>query len=279
MANESSYSSVSSVINAVWETALLTAREVSIMPKLVRVFGDMNSSTPRKWTQYTGGTVGTILETDDIAAQTFNHAVAGTITPSQIGMAYFLTDQRIASDWRNAQQDAGQDLGQLMAVKVDGDLVGNFDDFTGGTVGTAGGTLTWANIHRASAYLRAAYAPPPYSCVLRPEQWYYLTSATSGVPTLMQSQTLMDQLGRAFYQASWDGIDFLVDANISSGTAAKGGMFSRDALALDVRRAWRLETQRDASRAGGGYELVSTIIYGQGLYRPTYGCTLIGTSS
>jgi hypothetical protein len=279
MANESTYASMSGLVNPIWETALLTLSEQSIMPRLVRNFTDVNSSTPRQWAQYTGGTIQTVAETADLAAQTFTPAAAGTLTPTQFGIAYFLTDQRIASDPFGAQPDAGADLGRVIAVKIDTDLVGNFANFTGGTVGTAGGTLTWANVQRASAYIKTAYGPGPYACVLHPVQWYYLTSATSGVPTLMQSQTLMDQFGRNFYQASWAGIDFFVDGNITSGTAAKGGMFSRDAIAFDQRRALRIEPQRDASRGGGGFELNATIIYAQGLYRPTFGCLMTGTSS
>ena len=278
MANESTYTSMSALVNPIWETALLTLSEQSIMPPLVRNFSDSGSSTPRQWAQYTGGTIQTITEATDMAAQTFTPAAAGTLTPTQFGIAYFLTDQRIASDPFGARQDAGADLGRVIAVKVDTDLVGNFASFTGGTVGAGSGTITWSNIQRASAYLKAAYAPAPYTCVLHPTQWYGLVSATS-VPTLLQSQTLMDQYGRSFYQASWAGIDFFVDANITAGTAAKGGMFSRDAIAFDQRRALRIEPQRDASRGGGGFELNATILYAQGLYRPTWGCQIIGSTS
>lgn|SRR5512138_128907 len=279
MANESTYASMSALVNPIWQEAMLTLSEQSIMPALVRRFSDTNSSTPRQWAQYTGGTIQSVAETADLAAQTFTPAAAGTLTPSQLGIAYFLTDQRIASDPFGAQRDAGQDLGRVVAEKVDTDLVGLFTSFTGGTVGTAGGTLTWANVQRASAYLKAAFAPAPYKMVMRPEHWYYLTSAASGIPTLLQSQTLMDQYGRNFYQASWAGIDFFVDANIATGTAAKAGMFSTEAIAFDMRRALRIEPQRDASRGGGGYELNATIIYAKGVYRPTFGCLCTGTSS
>lgn len=279
MANESTYTSMSGLVNPIWEAAMLTLSETAIMPALVRNFTDSNSSTPRNWAQYTGGTIQTVTEATDMAAQTFTPAAAGTLTPAQFGLAYFLTDQRINSDPFGAQADAGQDLGRVVGVKVDTDLVGNFANFTGGTVGTAGSVLTWTNIQRAQAYLKSAFAPGPWSCVLHPVQWYYLTSATSGVPTLLQSQALMEQFGRNYYQASWSGIDFFVDANITAGTAASGGMFSRDALAFDQRRAFRIEPQRDASRGGGGYELNATIIYAQGLYRATFGCKIIGTTS
>lgn len=278
MANESTYGTIAAIVNAIWETTFMTLSETQVVRPLVRVFADTNSSTPRQWAEYTGGTIQTVTEATDMSAQVFTAAAAGTLTPAQYGAAYFLTDQRIASDWNAAQRDAGMDLGRLMGVKQDGDLVGNFTSFTGGTVGTAGGTLTWANIMRAAAYLQAGLVPGPYYCVLRPEHWYYLTSATS-VPTLMQSPEWMNSMARDYYVGSWGGINFFTDANITSGTAAVGGFFARDALALDVRRAPRIEVQRDASRGGGGYELNATMIYAQGLYRPKFGVKILGTSA
>jgi len=58
-----------------------------------------------------------------------------------------------------------------------------------------------------------------------------------------------------------------------------GGMFAKEALAFDLRRALRIEPQRDASRGGGGWELNATMIYAQGVYRPQYGVRLVGTST
>lgn len=279
MANESTYSDISAVINSIWETAFMTAREMGVMQPLVTNFSDTNSSTPRKWTTYTGGTVQTIGETDDMAAQTFTHAAAGTLTPSQFGAQYFLTDQRVNSDWAAASRDAGRDLGQILAVKVDTDLIGNFAAYTGGTVGTAGGTLTWANIMAAMAKLRANLAPAPYACVLRPEQWYYLVSVASNVPTLFQSDDWKNAFTRDYYVGSFGPVNFFIDANITAGSACTGAMFAKEAQAFDLRRALRIEPQRDASRGGGGWELNATMIYAEGIYRPTMGVKCIGTST
>jgi hypothetical protein len=279
MANESTYTGMSGLVNSIIDIALLTASEQSVMPALVRQWNDSNSSTTRIWAAYTGGTVATVTEATDMSAQTFTPAAAGTLTPVLYGTNYFLTDKRIRSDPFGAQRDAGEDLGRLMAVQVDTHLSGLFSSLTGGTVGSAGGTITWANIMRASAYVKTAFGPGPYAVVLHPVQWYYLTAATSGVPTLMQNTAIANSIVGGFYQASFGGMDFFTDANITSGTAAVGGLFSRDAIALDVRNPFKIEPQRDASRAGGGWELNATMEYAKGVYRPTFGCQLIGTSA
>jgi hypothetical protein len=277
MANESTYGTISAVINSIWEVAFMTEREMSVVRPLVTNFTDQGGNAPRKWTDYTGGTVQTLTESADMSAQAFKHDVAGTLTPAIYGASYFLTDIRIASDWANARADAGADLGQILAEKNDKDLCGLFADFTGGTVGSAGGTLTWANIMLGMAKLRANKVPAPYSCVLRPEHWYYLTSATS-VPDLIQSPNLMNAITGQYYVGSFGPLNFFIDSNITAGTAAVGGMFGRKALAFDLRRAIRIEPQRDASRGGGGWELNATQIYATGVYRPNHGVQVIGTS-
>lgn len=278
MAGESTYASISGLVQNIVDGALLVASETTVMTNLVNVMTDQSSLAPRVFSSYTGGTVVSLAEISDLSAQTFTPAAAGTITPGIIALQYYLTDGRIASDPFGAQRDASADLGRAFGVKVDGDLVGNFSSFTGGTVGTAGGTLTWTNILRASAYLRTNYAPGEYNCVLHPVQWHYLVSAASGVPTLMQSPMWMDSLAGAFYQGSYAGINFFVDGNITSGTAAVGGMFNPDAMVYDQRKQFGIEVQRDASRGGGGFELNATIWYGEGIYRATFGAQLIGTS-
>jgi hypothetical protein len=274
--------SISSLLNNIYEVALLTAREASIMQPLVRNFGGYGGMNGRAWATYGGGTFGTVSEASDVAAssQAFTPAAAGTLTPSIYAATYILTDLRLASDPFAVAADAGRDLGELAAVGVDTDLVGLFASVTGGTVGATVTALSWGTcIQKAAAILKAAKAPGPYNCVLAPAQWYDLTSATAGVPTLTQSQALMDQLGSRFYMASWAGIDFYVDANITdtSGTVS-GGMFSRDAIALDIRRAFRIEAQRDASIGGGAIELNASMVYAKGVFRKTWGVLVSGAS-
>lgn len=278
MANESTFSDISSLLGSIYETAIISAKEAGLMPQLVRVFGG-NGNQPRIWSNYSGGTFATVTEATDMSAQTFNAAVGGTLTPAIYGSQVFITDARIASDKVQVQQDAGIHLGGKAGEDMDANLAGLFASLTGGTVGTAGGTLTWANVLRAQAYLRANKVQGPYFAVIRPEQWYYLTSASSGVPTLMQNGAIADSIMGGFYQASFAGINFFVDANIASGTACVGGMFGRDAIALDIRKPFQIEPQRDASRGGGGWELNATLTYAYGVYRPTFGAKMIGTSS
>lgn len=271
--------SITAFLNNIYEGALLVARENSVMSGLVHAFTNGKGMNNRVWATYSGGTFGTITEATDTAdsSQAFTPSAAGTLTPAIFAATYTLSDMRIASDPFGVQADAAQDLGQLAAVGVDKALVGLFSSLTGGTVGATVTAITWPNIYKASALIRANLAPGPYACVLSPAQWYDLTSGGT-VPALTNSQDLMREFGQ-FYAASWAGIDFFVDANITdtSGTVS-GAIFSRDALAMDIRRAFRIEMQRDASVGGGAWELNASMVYAFGLYRPTYGVKVSGAS-
>lgn len=279
MANESTYGSMSALIGNIYSLALHTAREMDVVAPLITAWtGD--DSRPRVWATYSGGTFASNDENTDATAQAFTATAAGTATPATYVQQIFLTDRRIKTDPLGAQGEAGRHLGETASVHVDTALVTLFSSMTGGTVGTAGGTLTWANVLRAQAYLRSNKAMGDVFCVLHPTQWYYLTSASSGLPQLMINNGISEALiNQGTYQGSFGNISFFLDANITSGTAAVGAMFAREAAYLDTRLPFQVEPQRDASRGGGGWELNARLEYVAGIYRPTFGVQMIGTSA
>ena len=63
---------------------------------------------------------------------------------------------------------------------------------------------------------------------------------------------------------------------IDGNADAFGAIYNRDALALDMRRGLRLETERDASLRAT--ELVGTMVYAHGVWRPSWG-VLIGADA
>lgn len=280
MSNESTYAGIAALVANIYELALMTATEGNVVAPFVTTFNDSRSAAPRIWGEYSGGTFLAVAESADSSQQAFNAADAGTLTPSVYASMALLTQRRIDSDPAGAQRECGIYLGQQAAQAIDTHLVGLFSSLTGGTVGSAGGTLTWANIMRAQAYLRTNKQFGSYTCILHPVQWYYLTSATSGVPTLMQNTAIANSIVGAFYQASFGGMDFFCDANITSGTAAVGAMFTAPAIALDMRQPFSIEPQRNASYSGNGaWEINASMEYAYGVYRPTYGVKMIGTSA
>lgn len=280
MANESTYADIAGLVANVYQNAIHAAFEGNVISPHIEVWQDSTSPAPRVFGSYSGGTFLAVAESADNTAQAFNAAAGGTLTPAVYAQMIELTNRRLRAEPGRAQREAGVHLGNSLAAAVDTQLAGLLDDFTGGTVGSAGGTLTWANVFYAQATMRTNKLAGPYTCVLHPVQWYYLTSASSGVPTLMQSEEIKDSVVGTFYQASFGGIDFFVDANIASGTAAKGGMFVRDAMVLDIRQPFKIEPQYFAKISGnGGWEINASMEYAYGVYQPTHGVTMVGTSS
>jgi hypothetical protein len=281
MANESTYGTMSALIGNIYSLALQTAREMDVIAPLVTNWSG-GDSRPRLWATYTGGTFASNDEATDATAQAFYASVAGTATPTTYVQQIFLTDRRMRTDPNNAVAEAGTHLGQTASAAIDTALCGTaiFGGLTAGTVGTAGSTATWANIFRAQAYLRTAKVMGDVFCVLHPVQWYYLVSASSGVPQLVINNSVAENLiNRGVYMGSFGNINFIVDANIPSGTAAIGAMFSPQAIYLDTRLPFQIAPQRDESRAGGGVELNARLEYAYGIFRPTFGAQIVGTSS
>lgn len=273
MASLNPSSDITSFINTVFEASILVARDNNVMTGLVRTFNDRTGVATRQNSQYGGATINSITETDDLSGQAFTPASIATLTPSEVGAQYFMTDTRIESDPFSVRNDAAQDLGGAMATKIETDLIGQFSNFTGGTVGTAGSALTWAYLFAMEARLKAQKAPYPYFTVVHPYQWYNLakaasvasSSATNAAPSLLEevnSMFFVKQVGGVYiFTSSNFTIDGSDDTNI--------GMWSRDALALDMRRAPRIEPERDASRRG--WELNLSAVYAKGVWRPTFG--------
>jgi formaldehyde-activating enzyme involved in methanogenesis len=159
-----------------------------------------------------------------------------------------------------------------MATKIETDLLGVFSSFTGGTIGAAGTTITWGHIFAMESILRAKKAPAPYFLVLHPYQWHPLAkAATVAGASQTIAPSVAEQVNTSFWVKTVANVNIFVTSNISIDASddAVCGMFSRDALALDMRRAPRIEPERDASRRG--WELNLSAIYAKGVWRPTFG--------
>jgi hypothetical protein len=271
MASLNPSSDITSYINTIWEQSLLVARDNNVMSGLVRTFSDWNGVAGRQNSQYGGATVNSVTETTDLIGQAFTPASIATLTPSEVGAQYFLTDTRVESDPFTVRNDAANDLGLAMGTKIETDLISAITSFTGGTVGTSGSTITWGHVMAMEAILRNQKAPYPYSLILHPYQWQPLAKAASVAGTVTNAApSLLEEVNSMFFVRQMGGVYIFVSANMPlSGSDSKPGMFSRDAIALDMRRAPRIEPERDASRRG--WELNLSAIYATGVWRPTFG--------
>lgn len=263
---------IAAFVNTVWADAMLVARDNNVMSGLVTQFGDLTGLAVRTNAKYGTAVFNVVAETDDLSSQAFTPSTDQTLTPYEYGAQFFITDSRLETDIYPVRQDAAQELGASYGQKIDTFLASKFSSLTAGTSGAAGSDMTWANFFSAVSKMRRALAPRPWVCVLAPEQWHCLGTAIAPGVTVTNSPMLQDEFVRQFFVGNVAGVDIYTTANIASGTSVFGGMFSRKAIALDMRRPFRLEPERDASRRG--IELNASSVFAYGVWRPQYGVAI-----
>ena len=276
-----SVSSLNSLFASIYEDAFLVMRANNIMTNLVTVHTDSQGTESRIYSSRPAISMASASETTDFATPTvYGKSAAGTVTPSLQMAQVILTDRELRQD-PQTRIDAAAELGAAAAAKIERDLTGLFDDLTLGTVGTAGSILTWGHVQAAQSRLAAGTVPGRYSLVLHDYQWHSLGTAVGLQKNLASTPDVVkDELARSFYVGSYGMCDIFVTPNVGTasgtGTAA---MFNREALALDMRLAPRIEYQRDASFGGGAWEINIVADYGVGVRRGGYGVTVLGADT
>lgn len=269
---------IASYVQTIYESATLVARENNFITSLVLNFNDTAGTATRSRSEYGTVTFNSMSDADDLASQVFTPSVANSISPAFYGAQFFITDRRRRTDPMGVLRDASMELGQGAAKSVQKAVVGNFASLTGGTVGSAGGTLTWGDMFKAVSYLKRENAPEPYYAVLETGQWFHLGTAVVPAGAQTNAPNFQDAVMNRWWVASVGPLQIFVTSDITSGTAADGGIFSRSAIAYDTRKGFGIEPERDASRGGGGYELNATMEYAHGVWRPKWGVRVTATS-
>lgn len=270
-------SDISAYMQTIYEDAMFVAREESFMLSLVTVFdGESDEAKTRTRSEYGSATIASLNETDDLQSQSFTPSTAQVLTPGEVGAQFFFTDKRLSADPFGVRDDASRELGMAIASKVNSDLLGDLASLTGGTVGSAGTTITWGHVYAALSQAEVASKKSgPYALVLHTYQWHQLAKAAAVAATVTNAPAFQDEVMRRWYVGTVGGILDIyatTDLTIDGSTDASGGLFPRQALGYDSRREPRLEPERDASRRG--WELNMTAVYAHGVWRPAHGIVM-----
>jgi hypothetical protein len=272
------WSDVSAIAQSVQEDAYFIVREASLMPQLVTTYTDMSGLNTRKSYKYNSGTAETVGEADDLTSRAFTPSADQTLTPAEIGLQFFISDSRAESEApESIINDAARELGFAASDKVETDLLGDLGSLTGGTtIGASGTAITWGYVAAAIANARAANknAAKPLACVIHGYQWAVLAKAASVAgASVVNAPQLQDQIsrtgGNSVKVADFMGVPIYQVFGGISGTDFVGGVFPREAIAIDWRRAIRVRPQRDESRRG--VELNMSAVYAHGVWRPELG--------
>jgi len=271
---------IASYVQTIYEMATLAARDRDFMTNLVEVFNDNRGTAIRSRSEYGTATYKQISDSDDLVSETFTPSVQNSLTPYMYGDQFMLTDQRIRNDPFNLQRDAARELGEGAAKHVNKSLIAQFSSLTAGTIGSNGGTLTVSDLLQAVATLQMQNARPPYYGVIQYGHQYHLGTvlAPGGGVSQTNAPELQNAFARNAYLGNLFGVMWFATNDITSGTAAIGAVFSREAIAFDLRVPFRIEPDRDASYGGGAWELDATMTYAAGVWRPDWGVALRGTS-
>jgi len=276
-----SYLDVSGIAQDIQDDAIFIVREAGQMQGLVTVFRDATGLNPRAGYKYNSTTADDIGETDDIVGSSFTPSADQTLTPSEVGDMFFITDSRAASDLpENIVTDGAKELGYAALDKVESDLIAEMANLTGGTIGAAGTVITWGYISAAIAQARNANKSnlKPLSCVIHAYQAAVLAKSASiaGATSLAQAPGVTEEVTRKGIKAAFSfmGVPiYQVFSDPDSDDDFTGGVFPKEAIAIDWRRAIRIEGERNASRRGS--EMVMSAVYAHGVWRPTRGVQMI----
>jgi len=280
MAALNMWSDVSSIATTVQADAYFIVREAAIMANFATVFGDMQGGNLRKSYEYNSVTAATIAEVDDLTSSAFTPSEGQTLTPAEIGAQFFITDLRRDSEVPEMiMTDAARELGFAGADKINNDIAGDMASLTGGTVGAAGTAITWGYVAAAIARARNASKSiaVPLNCVIHGYQAAVLARAASVAgATVITTPTTNDAITRSGITQAFTFLGvpiYQVFVSPDSLADFTGGVFPKEALAIDWRRPIRVEGERDASRRGT--ELNMSAVYAHGVWRPKLGVKLI----
>jgi len=274
MADLNTWSDVSSIAQRIEKDAYFIVREMSQLQGLVTVFSDKSGMNLRRGYKYNAGTVAEIGDEDDLTSSAFTPSADQTLTPKEFGMQFFITDARAESDLpEQIITDAAKEIGYACLDKVESDLANEFENLTGGSVGTAASTITWKHIAAGIAKARVANksATKPLTCVMHGNQWAVLASTASiAGASVSVAPGFQEEITRTGKVAMFMGVPIYqcFQTNAASDDFYVG-IFPREAIAIDWRRPIRIEYDRDPSRRG--WELNVSMIYDTGVWRPDLG--------
>ena len=285
-AGTATWSDISGTANQIKMDALAVARQASVLLPTVTILSATGMNL-RQIDQWNSLAFSTHTEEVDEASTDFSKSALSTLTPYNYHCRADLTDERLASDWENVRAAAALELGGAAADHIDESISDLFSTaiWTGGTIGpadagtAASGTITWRAITKALALLQAQNPPAgaPVYCSLHPYQWEVLLSSNSiAAATVAVAPGYQDRMvsaGGFFRIPQFVGVTFVIANCIDvASTAAYGLMYVPQAIAIDTRKVFDIEPQRDASKQA--WELNASMWYACGKYNPKWGVLL-----
>jgi len=263
---------INSYINTIYEDALFVAREQNLMAALVTPYsakGFMARTIPIR-AQATAASVADGVDYSN--PTTGSKSTEATLTPGEVIVQYLLTDQTMETSPEDEKRAAALESGGAIAEKIDTDLLGDFSSFDidlGPGAGTAADLQSFAD---CIVTIRANKGRGKINIVAHPYHWHDIwTELGQPAATYDFLGDIANEAMKDYFVGMFLGARWFSSANISIDASddAVSGAFTREALALDTRRAPRMEAERDASLRAT--ELNLTAGYAHGVVRGEWG--------
>jgi len=284
MANEATSSVLSELYSNIVQSALFTLNEQTVIRPLVRNY-DM-SGTPGLTAQvpiYPSLAAATITDDATDLTNTAFNTTSKTITAGEVGVMVELTDLAAESANEDVAAAIGRQIGAAMAEKVDTDIAANFRNFSN-IIEKSQATITVEDIFKAAATLKANKADQNGNmvCVLHPLQAFDLKKQLTNAGASAMSHSLSDVGNAALangFVGRIAGVDIFESTVLEGDSAGEttGAVMTQDALGYMVKRAMRIETERNASKRS--LEIVGSMAYGSSELFDQYGVAISSDAS
>lgn len=276
---------MSDVFTALLGDAQFAAYENSIARQIVTALDfPTNAGKVLQIPVYSAVTAGDLTEGTAPSAQTSN-AQSVSMTLSEIGTYFQVTDMLRDSAERNVIADLGLSAGRAIAEKMDSKVFSLFNSFSN-SVGTQDSAITVDNIFDAIATLRGNKVTGPLFAVVGPRQALQLKKAlynaggtvatASGLGSAVLERGFIGTIaGCTIFESSLVKSDLDTDAD--SELNMVGAVFAPTALAHAMRGGVTMETQRQA--ASRATEIMMTAVVGQSILQNSHGVKIVGSAT
>lgn len=278
-AGTASWTDISATANYIHDNALAVARMATVLTPTVTNLRANGMFARQVW-RWNALSFGAHTEEVDNTSNAFYKDTIATITPLSYHCRADITDQRAASDPESVVAAAALELGSAAAFHVDSAIADQFGTTSwAGTIGSGlASTISWNAVLSAHALLMNQGVPTgaPVYCALHPYQWsVLLKAATIAGATVGVAPAFQDRMQVANYYniPQAHGITFVVTNAIDvTGTAAYGLLYVPRAIAVDTRKPFSIEPERDASKQAT--EFNASMWYVADQYDPNAGICL-----
>lgn len=212
MANESTYTLISSLLPDIWERVLRFAEHNFVMPSLVTTFTDMRGMVPRNITEYGETGMGTGLgEIEELPTYALERDLLATLTPAEIGKQYVITDRRMETDDAAVMADAIRQLGYAAGRQPEEDLLAQFKNLGLSELGSRSAAFSLDHAFEARAIMDARAIMGSRYLVVHPFQYLDVAKSYMTVSNTPED-VLRRQVASSYYIRNVGGVQMIVSS-------------------------------------------------------------------